>query len=230
MKLKNQLNDLKRTLITLENSKSPISESYRTLRTNIQFASVDSELKTIMVTSSGPAEGKSTTIANLAVVMGQAEKKVLLIDGDLRKPTVHHTFDLTNRKGLSTYLAGQDRLEDVIQKTGQPYVNIITSGPIPPNPAELLNSKAMTRFLEEVSRQYDQVLIDTPPVIAVTDAQVLASKVDGVILVVNAGKTNKDIVVKAKQQLQHVKANLLGVVLNKKEMKGDSYYYYYGGK
>lgn len=231
MKLKKQLADLKRTLITVENSKSPISESYRTLRTNIQFASVDSDLKTIMVTSSGPAEGKSTTIANLAVVMGQSEKKVLLIDGDLRKPTVHHTFDLINRKGLSTYLAGQDRLEDVIQKTGQPHVDIITSGPIPPNPAELLNSKAMARFLEEVARQYDQVLIDTPPVIAVTDAQVLASKVDGVILVVNAGKTNKDIVVKAKQQLEHVKANILGVVLNKKEMKGDSYYYYYyGGK
>jgi len=224
-----QLLNVKRTLITVEDPKSPISESYRTLRTNIQFASVDVELKTVMVTSSGPAEGKSTTAANLAIVMGQADKKVLLLDADLRKPTVHHTFDLLNRKGLSTYLAGQDKLEDIIQKTEHTNVDVITSGPVPPNPAELLNSKAMSRFLEEASRYYDQILIDSPPVIAVTDAQVLATKVDGVILVVDSGRTNKEIAVKAKQQLEHVKANILGIVLNNKEIKGDSYYYYYYG-
>lgn len=218
----------KRNLITIVNPLSPISEAYRTLRTNIQFAGVDRALKTIMVTSTGPSEGKSTTIANLAVVMSQADKKTLLIDADMRKPTVHHTFDLINRDGLTTYLTGQQSVDQVIQKTTINRLDVITSGPIPPNPSELLNSKVMTRLLEELNGRYDQVLIDTPPVIAVTDAQVLASKVDGVVLVVNAGKTNKDIAMKAKQQLENVKANILGVVLNNKEIKDDSYYYYYG--
>ncbi|RXT03684.1 CpsD/CapB family tyrosine-protein kinase [Ammoniphilus sp. CFH 90114] len=226
---KKPLQSQKRNLITMEKPKSPISEAYKTLRTNIQFAGIDRELKTIMVTSTGPSEGKSTTVANLAVVMAQSEKRTLLIDADLRKPTVHHTFDLANRQGLTTYLAGQDRLEDVIQATEAPNLDVMSSGPIPPNPAEMLNSKVMTRLLEELSVQYDQILIDTPPLIAVADAQILASKVDGVILVVNSGMTNREIAVKAKQQLENAKANILGVVLNNKQIKGDSYYYYYYG-
>lgn len=229
MKLKKGLKPVQRNLISAVSPKSPITEAYRTLRTNIQFASIDRELKSIMVTSTGPGEGKSTTIANLAVVLAQSDKKTLLIDADLRKPTVHHTFELQNRNGLTTYLAGKDGLEQTIQKTEIANLDIMTSGPIPPNPAELLNSKAMTKFIEEVSLKYDQVLFDTPPVIAVTDAQILASKVDGVMLVVNSGVTNKDIALKAKQQLENVKANILGVVLNNKQMKGDGYYYYYYG-
>lgn len=220
---------VKRSLISLTNPKSPISESYRTLRTNIEFAGVDTDLRTIMVTSTGPSEGKSTTIANLAVVTAQTEKRTLLVDADLRKPTVHHTFNLANRWGLTTVLAGQESMANVVQKTLIPNLDIITAGPIPPNPAELLNSKAMTRFIQEVSGQYDQVLFDTPPVIAVADAQILASKLDGVILVVDSGTTNKDVALKAKTQLQNVKANILGVVLNNKKMQGDSYYYYYYG-
>ncbi|WP_134703820.1 CpsD/CapB family tyrosine-protein kinase [Ammoniphilus sp. YIM 78166] len=220
---------VKRSLISLTNPKSPISESYRTLRTNIEFAGVDTDLRAIMVTSTGPSEGKSTTVANLAVVTAQTEKRTLLVDADLRKPTVHHTFDLTNRLGLTTVLAGQESMANVVQKTLIPNLDIITAGPIPPNPAELLNSKAMTRFIQEVSEQYDQVLFDTPPVIAVADAQILASKLDGVILVVDSGTTNKDVALKAKTQLQNVKANILGVVLNNKKMQGDSYYYYYYG-
>ncbi len=231
MKLKKELKPVQRNLISAASPKSPITEAYRTLRTNIQFASIDRELKSIMVTSTGPGEGKSTTIANLAVVLAQSDKKTLLIDADLRKPTVHHTFELQNRKGLTTYLAGKDGLEQTVQKTEIANLDIMTSGPIPPNPAELLNSKAMTKFIEEVSLKYDQVLFDTPPVIAVTDAQILASKLDGVLLVVNSGLTNKDIALKAKQQLENVKANILGVVLNNKQMKGDGqYYYYYGNK
>jgi protein-tyrosine kinase len=221
----------KRSLITISNPKSPISESFRTLRTNIQFASVDRELKTIMATSTGPSEGKSTTIANLAVVMAQSEKKVILVDTDLRKPTVHHTFGLQNRTGLTSYLAGQDSLDAILQETDLPNLSVITSGPIPPNPAELLGSKAMERFIEELSFNYDQILFDTPPVIAVTDAQILAAKLDGVLLVIDAGNTNKDVALKAKTSLENVKANILGVVLNNKKMQGDSYYYYYyGGK
>lgn len=230
MKLKKQLQSLKRNLIAWQDPKSPITEAYRTLRTNIQFSSIDRQLKSIMVTSTGPSEGKSTTIANLATVFAQSDKKTVIIDADLRKPTVHYTFDLVNRSGLSTYLAGQDPLEQVIQKTEIPNLDVICSGPIPPNPAELLNSKAMTRFIQEISEMYDQVLFDTPPVIAVTDAQLLATKVDGVLLVVSSGNTNKDIALKAKQQLEHVKANILGVVLNNKQIKGDNYYYYYYGK
>ncbi|MEW9671337.1 CpsD/CapB family tyrosine-protein kinase [Ammoniphilus sp. 3BR4] len=227
--MKSNLQKTQRSVITFTNPKSPVSEAYRTLRTNIEFSGIDRELKTVMVTSTGPSEGKSTTVANLAVVTAQTEKKTLLVDADLRKPTVHHTFDLNNRQGLTTYLAGQGTLESVIQKSHVPHLDIITAGPIPPNPAEMLGSKVMSRFIELVSEQYDQVLFDSPPVIAVTDAQVLASKLDGVILVIDSGTTNKDVAVKAKGQLENVKANILGVVLNNKKMQGDSYYYYYYG-
>ena len=225
----NRLLRSKRTIITLSNPKSPISESYRSLRTNIQFAGVDHELKTIMVTSTGPSEGKSTTIANLAVTMAQSERKTLLIDADLRKPTIHHTFDLNHRFGLTTLLAGQSSMEESVQETTIANLSVMASGPIPPNPAEMLNSKAMKRFIQEASLRYDQVLFDAPPIIAVTDPQILASLVDGVILVIDSGKTNKDVAVKAKMQLENVKANIIGVVLNNKEMSGDGYYYYYYG-
>ena len=228
--MKPKVNNERRRLITLTNPKSPVSESYRTLRTNIQFASVDEQLNTIMVTSTGPSEGKSTTIANLAIVTAQGEKRTLLVDADLRKPTVHHSFELQNRKGLTTFLAGQDQLKDIVQETAMPNLHVVTSGPIPPNPAELLASKAMERFIAEAASTYEQVLFDSPPVIAVTDAQILASKLDGVILVVDSGNTNKDVAVKAKTLLTNVKARLLGVVLNNKKMQGDSYYYYYYGK
>lgn len=223
--------NLKRGLITLEDPKSSVSESYRTLRTNIQFSNIDQQLRMIMVTSSGPGEGKSTTIANLAVVTAEMNKKTLLVDTDLRKPTVHHTFEVANRHGLTTYLAGQSTLDSIIQATRCPNLDVITSGPIPPNPVELLNSKAMEQFIQDIAQRYDQVLFDSPPVIAVTDAQVLATKLDGVILVVDSGATNQDMALKAKQLLENVQAKLLGVVLNNKKVSGDSYYYYYyGGK
>nr|WP_226528051.1 CpsD/CapB family tyrosine-protein kinase [Metabacillus niabensis] len=209
--------------------KSPIAEQFRTIRTNIQFSNVDEELQTMIVTSSGPAEGKSTTTANLAVVFAQQGKRVLLIDADLRKPTVHYTFRTENHIGLSNVLTRQSSLEEAVTLTAQDKLWVLASGPIPPNPSELLGSKGMKNLLEQAKDQYDVIILDTPPVLAVTDAQVLANLTDGVVLVVSSGKTEIDAAKKSKELLESAKAKILGVVLNNKKVQ-DSQYYYYGGK
>ncbi|WP_419881729.1 CpsD/CapB family tyrosine-protein kinase [Peribacillus sp. B-H-3] len=227
---KKKMFEHKRKLVTRLNPKSPISEQYRTIRTNIQFSSVDKEIRTLVVTSSGPTEGKSTTVANLAVVFAQQGKSVLLIDADLRKPTAHYTFNLTNTFGLTTVLTKQMELRDAAVKTEEKNLFILTSGPIPPNPAELLGSKAMEEFMETVKEEFDIILFDTPPLLTVTDAQVLANRSDGTILVVSSGRTETDAAVKAKEALTSVNATILGVVLNNKKVKEGQYYYYYGGK
>ncbi|WML28505.1 CpsD/CapB family tyrosine-protein kinase [Neobacillus sp. OS1-33] len=211
-------------------SKSPISEQYRTIRTNIQYSSVDQEVKTLMVTSSGPGEGKSTTVANLAVVFAQQGKKVLLVDADLRKPTVHYTFNQTNTFGLTSVLTKQMTLDKAISETEGKNLFVLTSGPIPPNPAELLSSRVMEQFFHDAQELFDIVLFDTPPVLAVTDAQILANKCEGTILVVSSGKTERDPVVKAKELLDSAQSKLLGVVLNNKKIQNTNYYYYYGAK
>lgn len=225
-----RLQNKKRHLIVASNPRSPISEAYRSLRTNIDFSSVDDATQVIMVTSSGPEEGKSTVVGNLAVTYAQDERRVLLIDADMRKPTGHRTFQLSNRFGLSSFLSRQSNLEDVIQETEVPNLYVITAGPIPPNPAEMLNSNSMTRLMEQLRQQFDMILIDTPPILAVTDAQLLASKSDGVLLVINSGKVKKDIAIKAKENLMRVNARMLGVVLNnvKRKTSEEYYYYYYG--
>ncbi|MCO1600981.1 CpsD/CapB family tyrosine-protein kinase [Desulfosporosinus nitroreducens] len=216
------------SLITHEETKSPISEAYRTLRTNVQFTSVDSKTKKIMVTSSGPREGKSTTAANLAVSIAQSGKSVLVIDADLRNPTQHKMFQLGNFEGLSSFLAqNQEDSHNFIKETEIPGVKVLTGGPIPPNPAELVGSQRMKRLIEEVSEQFDVVLIDTPPIIAVTDAAILAQEVDGVILVLASGEVNKEYAQLAKEQLDKVGAKILGAVLNKADMNTSDYYYYY---
>ena len=215
----------------MNNAKSPISEQYRTLRTNIQFSNVDNEMRTIMITSSGPGEGKSTTTANLAIVFAQQGKKVLLVDADLRKPTMHYTFNLTNTFGLTSVLTKQVTLDEAITETKEQNLFVLPSGPIPPNPAELLGSKAMDHFFEEALQDvFDLIIFDTPPLLAVTDAQILANKCDGSILVISSGKTEKDMVVKAKEMLGTANGKLLGVVLNNKKMKSNQHYYYYGAK
>jgi len=215
-----------RSLVTMLNPKSPISEQYRTIRTNIQFSTVDKEMRTIMVTSAGPGEGKSTTTNNIAVVFAQQGKKVLLVDSDLRKPTVHYSFRVDNHTGLTNVLTKQDKLERAIRETDQENLYVLPSGPIPPNPAELLGSRAMEQFFDDVKDLFDVVVFDTPPVLAVTDGQVLANKVDGVVLVVSSGKTETDAALKAKETLVNSQAKLLGVVLNNIKRTESQYYYY----
>jgi capsular exopolysaccharide synthesis family protein len=191
---------------------------------------VDEQLQVLMVSSAGPGEGKTTTITNLAVTYAQSERKVVLIDADMRKPTAHHTFSLSNRWGLSSVMSQQCSIEEVTQMTDIPNLDVITSGPIPPNPAEMLGSKRMSALIEQLRLAYDIVLIDTPPLLAVTDAQIVASRSDGVILVVDQGKVKREIAKKAIQNLENVNARIIGVVLNnvKRKANEESYYYYYG--
>jgi protein-tyrosine kinase len=229
-KKKKTLGTNERNLITFFSPRAAISEQYRTIRTNIQFSSVDESIKTLLITSSGPAEGKSTTVANLAVVFAQQGKKVLLIDADLRKPTVHYTFQVENLIGLTNVLTKQATIEEAVTQSKVENLFLLTSGPIPPNPAEQLGSKAMEELLTTTTEEFDMIIFDTPPVLAVTDAQILANKCDGTILVVNSGKTEIEPAIKAKELLLSSKGKLLGVVLNQKKANDSQYYYYYGRK
>ncbi len=213
-------------LIAQTNPKSPITEQYRLIRTNIQFSSVDKEIKTIVVTSAEPNDGKSTTAANLAIVLAQEEKKVLLVDADLRKPSIHYAFNLSNIHGITSVLTKKMDLRKTISNSNVPNLDILTSGPIPPNPSELLNSKAIETVINELKGIYDYIIFDTPPVLIVTDSQIVANKSDGVIMVVASGKTNKQSAVKAKELLEKANTALLGVVLNGIESNTSNYYYY----
>lgn len=216
-------------LIVHEQAKSPIAEAYRTLRTNIQFSKTVGELKTIMFTSSGPGEGKSTTIANTAVALAQSGKQVILMDCDLRKPVLHKIFDKQNR-GLTNILVEDVSPDDFLQDTQVKNLRVLTSGPIPPNPSELLGSQKMQELLDYLKTQADYLIIDVPPVIAVTDACVLASKVDGITLVVDYGTVRPEIAQQAKEYLIKAQGNILGVILNRVEIEEeDAYYYYYYG-
>lgn len=218
-----------RKLITIVNPKSVVSEQFKTMRTNINFSMPDHDVRTIVVTSSTPGEGKSTNSSNLSVVFAQSGKKVLLVDSDMRKPTAHHTFGKRNASGLSSYLTRQHSLEEVIQTSEVENLSLITSGPIPPNPAELIASKAMDQFIEKALELYDIVIFDAPPVLSVTDAQILSNKCEGTILVINSGQAEKERVLKAKEVLVASKANILGAVLNNFVLDKDHYYYQYYG-
>jgi len=219
----------KHRLIVHEDAKSPVAEAYRTLRTNIQFSKTDSELKTIMFTSSGPGEGKSTTIANTAVALAQSGKQVILMDCDLRKPVQHKIFGKKNR-GVTNILVEECCPDDYIQETEVDNLRLLSSGPIPPNPSELLGSTKMQELMDYLKNQVDYLIIDVPPVIAVTDACVLASKVDGITLVVNSGTIRPEMAQKAKDLLAKAKGHLLGVILNRVEIEEEhAYYYYYYG-
>jgi non-specific protein-tyrosine kinase len=202
-------------LITVADPRSPVSEAYRTLRTNLDFSSLDKPIKTMLLTSAGPEEGKSTVLANLAVTTAQTGRKVILVDCDLRRPTLHNIFNLKNDVGLTTMVVDDAAMESPpLQDTGVEGLQLVSSGPLPPNPSELLGSRRMEEIIAALLERADVVLFDAPPVVAVTDAAVLATKVDGVLLVINAGGTKRDYARAAKARLEKVNANLLGAVLN----------------
>ncbi|WP_375004546.1 CpsD/CapB family tyrosine-protein kinase [Bacillus velezensis] len=212
--------------ISVLHHKSLVAEQYRTIRTNIEFSSVQTHLRSILVTSSVPGEGKSFSAANLAAVFAQQEKKVLLVDADLRKPTIHETYQLENVQGLTNVLVGNASLGETVQKTLIDNLYVLTSGPTPPNPAELLSSKAMGELIQEMYSLYSLVIFDSPPLLAVADGQILANQTDGSVLVVLSGKTKMDTVQKARDALQQSKAKLLGALLNKKKIKKTEHYSY----
>ncbi len=216
-------------LITAVHPKSPISEAYRVLRTNIQFSSFDSPLSTLLVTSANPLEGKSVTVANLGVVIAQAGLSVIMVDTDLRRPVLHEIFDLPNTVGLTNVLLHQDPVPDRhLQTTRIANLQVLTSGPLPPNPSELLGSARMRRLIQHLQERADIVIFDSPPMLAVTDAAVIASMVDGALLVIEASTTRREAIRRAKENLNKVGANILGVALNKLSAnKAAGYYYYY---
>lgn len=219
-------------LIAHNDLKNPATEAYRVIRTSIQFAQAGKELKTLAVTSCTPNEGKSITVANLAVVLTQAGKSVLLLDCDMRNPTVHKNFNLSNKVGLSSCISMGTALSDAVQKTSIEGLYALTGGVIPPNPSELLGSEQMKNVLQRAKEQYDYVLIDTPPVMPVTDALIVSRFVDGMILVIASAEVKVEMARDVKNQLVNAGANILGVVLNKvrSEHYGYGYYYYYGSK
>jgi capsular exopolysaccharide synthesis family protein len=206
--------------------KSIIREAYRTLRTNIQFSGIDKTLKSIVITSSIAEEGKTTIAINLAYSISQSDKKVILIDCDLRKPKIHKVLDLQNLYGLTTVLVESIDYKMFIESINEDKLDILTSGPIPPNPSELLGSKRMQIFLEKVKEDYDMVILDSPPAGLVTDAAILSTIVDGTILVCAAGKTEIDAIKATKAALDKVNANIIGVVMNKVPIKKSEYYSY----
>ena len=195
----------------------------------LQYSSFDKEYKVIVITSSEPGEGKSTTAGNLALCMAQGDKKVILIDCDLRKPSLHKKFKVSNLIGLSDVMVGNADLYKAMHKCNKNLV-LLTSGKIPPNPSEMLSSKVMENLLEELKGSFDYIILDTPPVQAVTDSQILSTKADGTILVVRSERTKKDSVHNAINLLKKVNANIIGTVLNGTDLSRSKYQYYYGEK
>ena len=219
-----------RKLIAFTNPRSRVSEQFRTLRTNIHFTSPDGDIRSLVITSASHSEGKSTTASNLAIVFAQEGKRVLFIDADMRKPTMHHTFKLNNSRGLSNVLARQIALKVAIQPAEIENLDLLPCGPIPPNPAELLSSQNMDLLFEQALDVYDLLIFDTPPVLSVTDSVILANKCEGTILVVNSGKTEKEHAIKAKEAITaSTKTRLLGAIINNvKVQKDTAYAQYYG--
>jgi capsular exopolysaccharide synthesis family protein len=201
-------------------------ESYRVMRANVQFASIDTDFESIVVTSTSPGEGKSITASNLAMAMALDGRRVILVDGDLRRPTLHEKFSVDQRPGLTNVLVGHTRLEDALKETEIPGLRILTAGPLPPNPAELLNSNAMRAVHRELRDMADAVIFDSPPFLATADAQVLAAMADGIIYVVQFGEAKKSAVRHAMDLINQAHARILGVVFNKIDLtsRRDDYY------
>jgi capsular exopolysaccharide synthesis family protein len=213
-------------LLAHDRPQSQIAEAYRALRTSVLLSSTPP--KVILVTSALPQEGKTTTATNLAIVLAQRGSRVLLIDGDLRRPRIHKFFKGTQAFGLSTLLNGQDDVAKVISTTAIPELSAIFAGPTPPQPAEMLSSDKMRRHLAEWRNEYDHIVIDSPPILSVTDAALLSVEADSVLLVIRSGQTTKDALRRASDLLNQVKARVQGVVVNAIDMDQPHYYYYYG--
>lgn len=207
--------------------KSITAESYRSLRTNIQYSSIDKQVKTLVVTSSNAGEGKSTVAGNLAYTFFQNGKRVLIIDCDLRKPSLHRKFNVSNEEGLTDVLVGTSKLNNVMKKIDD-NLYLLTTGTLPPNPAEIIGSNTMENFLEQCKINFDYIILDTPPVQVVADAQILSTKVDGTIIVVRAGVTKKEDVHDTVNTLKKINANIIGTVLHAVDNSRNKYYYYYG--
>jgi len=202
-------------LITLTDPSSPVSESYRTLRMNLQFASLDKDLRTLLITSCNQGEGKSTTLANLAVTMAQIDQRVIVVDADLRRPYLHTLFDIPNDTGLTTMMLEDQALSDPpLHELSVPGLSFLATGTLPPRPSDLLGSKRMEAVIHALTERADMILFDAPPVMAAADAVVLATKVDGALLVVSAGETKRDHLREAVARLHKVSAPIVGAVLN----------------
>ena len=219
-----------KAIISYNDPKSVISEQYRAIRTNIEYSNVDQNTKTILVTSSDKNEGKTTTVSNLAVSFANLNKKVLLIDCDLRNASIHKMFRLNNIYGLTDILAKDRAVDKCIQETELKNLYVLTAGAIPPNPAEILSSDKMKNLIENLKNVYDYIFIDTPPIGLVTDAGALSSFIDGVVLVVKSESIEKKYLEETKKKLDAVDARILGAILNsyKSEQKDYNYYSYYG--
>lgn len=219
----------KSEIITSTQPRSPVSEAFRSLRTNLQFASVAAPVKTLLVTSASPKDGKTTIVANLGTVLAQMGRKVVVVDADLRRPRVHKIFQLHNRLGLTDqFIHPQDHLDGTVKATEVKDLFAVTSGALPPNPSELLGSERMTEIIGHLGQEFTTILLDTPPILFVTDALVLAPVVDGVLLVVKPSVTKRAEIRHAIEQLKRVNANLLGVIINDVRVDRSRYYYYRG--
>lgn len=219
-------------LALINDVRSPAAEAYRHLRTSLLLSSAGQPPKTVLVTSSQPSEGKTTTVVNLATMLAQTGADVLVLDCDLRRPRVHAHFGIGNSRGVTNYLSGESNVASLIQSYDKlPNLKILPSGPVPPNAAELLGSEEMRRLLYVLAENFTHIVIDSPPAISFTDASILSTMVDGVMLVVHGGHTSRSVARRAKQQLQDVGAHLFGIVLNNVKLEGTDYYYsnYYAG-
>ena len=216
-------------LVTLDKKHSPIAEGYRVLRTNIQFSGVDEPVRALLITSASPQEGKSTTTANLAVTLAQADQRVILVDTDLRRPTAHKLFNLSNNVGITSALMqrADEAADAVLQDTAVSGLRVLTSGPLPPNPSELLGSERMRHLVERLRSQCDVLIFDSPPVMAAADAAILSTLVDGTLLVIDADSTRRAEALRAQETLAKVGGRLLGAVLNKLGERSSGYYSYY---